>query len=345
MNIRVQPIEVPVLATEIEPERSLIAKAVETEDPKATVSALAIQGFNAANPTAQLETELVALEAKAGRRGAERARTLRARDEYGQYVVHAVAPFSATAGLMTALPAIFAIAIYFIEMLALWYAQTVYVAQAAFFDKIADDILLSLPYTAVVLFGAPVVFGIGVRQRNDIRQSRFAVRAGSIGLACLTVYLLMLGLMSSGLLTARSPHTGWVAFALIVSHGPASIAMGAALGLFLHLKRQDSGTQQIVRGEGYEHGDGLLKACEAEEFGVINRIGELKMILSVIAAKRAACEAAWLAELADIQADLTVAAAVRREQRRQEIHSAAQSAALLPSIPSLDVSNTSLAVN
>lgn len=331
--------------TDIPPDRAKIGQAVETANSEGTTATLALQRFDAANPTAHLQAELTARKAELARRQAERASAQRARDEFGLFWVRMVAPFAGNTGWAWLLTVIAALCIYAIETGALWYAQTVYVAQAAFFDKIADDLLLSLPYTAVVLFAAPVLFGIGLRQRNNIRQSRFAVWMGVLGLICLFGFLTMLAVMASGLLPVRSPYAGWFAFALIAMHGPASVLMGAALGLFIHLNRQDSGTQQVETGKGYDHGHSLLLDREAEEFKVVARIGELEKTLAVIAAGRVACETAWLAELADIQADLAFAAARGRAECRREIIADARSATFAPIVPTIDATNPTLALN
>lgn len=324
------------------PDRAVILRAAGEADPTPTVETIATERFHAANPTADLRAEREALQAKIAYEEDKLRRAEAERNTYGLYWVQMRAPFAGSM-LSLVVSILVAAVLYLIDVGALVYTQTIYVAQSAFFDRIADDFWATVPYALVVILGAPGLFALGMSQRNNVRQERFARRVLVFGIVALGLFFVMLAIMGSGLLGPRSPLVGWVAFGLIFGHTAASLLLGAGIGLSLKLSRQETGTQHVVVGEGFRHGDALMANGHEERLRFLGRIGEIDRTLEVIGHAHEACLAAWRAELADILAELGFAAAAGRETHRRAL--LANASTLPPSLPLTDAPAPAGALN
>jgi len=307
------------IVTPVTPDIPAIAKAVETVDPGATVTALAGNAYDAANSYAHLVKEKSDLENEHTRLEIERDHATRCRNEYGRYGVRITAPYDAATRQEILISSGVALAIFLIDSLGIWYVMATYVANSAFFDNLAGDVVASLPYAAVVLFGAPSVYWFGILRRNDIQQKRFADIVFMVGLIALIGFCVALAVMGSNGLPARGAYNWVVAFGLILCHGAVSVAFGAYSGLARFLRRQNAGTQLVVKGEGYAYGETLVRALCGEMATIDARLAEIARLLAVIAAGRVQCVESWLAELAHVQADLAAVAAQARANRRMTI--------------------------
>lgn len=318
VNITPEGLPLPSAAKALPLDRTAIIKLAVQSDAETAVTTLAASSFDATNPTAHLLAEREAAQAELGWIEEKLHIAKARRDEFGIYGVRMSGPYaSSTSAAVFA--AVIAVLLYAIDTLALAYTQTVYVAQSGFFDRIAGDFWATVPYTLVVLLGAPAVFLLGLRQPNNVRQDKAAKLIIKLGLAGLGVFFLALAVMGSELLAARSPFVPLVAFALILGHCTASVLLGAGIGLAIKLNRLDTGTQVVRDNLGFTYGDKLIADLHEARRHLLARQAELARQLEQIGHARAAFIAACLVELANFQATLDFAAVAGREQQRSAL--------------------------